>query len=219
MNQSESFRCGDVTERERERERERMAEVSTMMMRGCIKSAGAMHRAPQMDASFAGSVMATLSMTQQRWMQRSCCGAPPAAATAGSALSIVGRQLSSSASSSSSVSSVWPLHVGRGRYFSSNAGGAKNDEVAEKQKEDDRIAHDDPLFRKPVGAVEGTGWSMVIAAGFAVAAIGVYSIGKEFVSTPKEQVVYEYVYPINIMPRLGRRLLTWHDTYPRTDEN
>ena len=69
----------------------------------------------------------------------------------------------------------------------------RGDEVAEARAEEDRIAHDDPLFRKPVGAVEGTGWSLVISAGLAVACLGVYSIVKELVATPREQRVYEYV--------------------------
>ena len=72
--------------------------------------------------------------------------------------------------------------------------GSRVTDVANKEEEFDRIAKDDPLFRKPVGAVEGTGWGMVIAAGLAIACIGMYSIAKEFVSTPKEQIVYEYVH-------------------------
>ena len=69
--------------------------------------------------------------------------------------------------------------------------GSRVTDVAKQEEEFNRIAKDDPIFRKPVGAVEGTGWSLVIAAGLAVACIGMYSIAKEFVSTPKEQIVYE----------------------------
>ena len=73
----------------------------------------------------------------------------------------------------------------------SDTDGSRVTDIANQEEEFNRIAKDDPIFRKPVGAVEGTGWSLVIAAGFAVACIGMYSIAKEFVSTPKEQIVYE----------------------------